>query len=370
MDDTVLSYLALKFASHPENLATEALGFILRASPVATETFSELAREMGLKHEGALTYSVQSAIGSEGRPDLSGVDESGSPILYVEAKFWAGLTAQQPMGYIEKLHHSGGLLLFVAPANRTETLWAELMRRAKGALSLDAATDSGAGEIRRTHLGAHTMALVSWRALLQRMTVALERVGDFQRLADIRQLNGLCEKMDSTAFQPLLSEELTSTIGNRVLQFGNLASDWTDTLVSRGDADTRGLRATGGNGWFGRYLRLRGYAGLLHFSAWKWATFGDSPIWLRLNGPDWKTSPHVFKALTAAGIPFRDSAKDGCDIPIELLYGVEKEAVTAHALQQIALIIKALPPLEAKVGALPGIPPEEAVGIESNADDV
>lgn len=214
------------------------------------------------------------------------------------------------------------------------------------------------------------MALVSWRALLQRMTVALERVGDFQRLADIRQLNGLCEKMDSTAFQPLLSEELTSTIGNRVLQFGKLASDWTDTLVSRGDADTKGLRATGGNGWFGRYLRLRGYAGFLHFSAWKWANWGESPIWLWLKGPNWKVSPHVSKALKASGIPFRDSAKDGCVIPIELLYGVEKEAVTAHALQQIALIIKVLPPLEAKVGALPGIPPAEAVGIESNADDV
>jgi hypothetical protein len=51
----------------------------------------------------------------------------------IEAKFWAGLTDRQRVHYLRRLEHNRALLLFVAPAQRLESLWPELERRVTGA---------------------------------------------------------------------------------------------------------------------------------------------------------------------------------------------------------------------------------------------
>ena len=46
--NTVFGHLAFQFATHPENLATEALSFVLRTSPAASRAFTEFLRPIGL----------------------------------------------------------------------------------------------------------------------------------------------------------------------------------------------------------------------------------------------------------------------------------------------------------------------------------
>ena len=48
----------------------------------------------------------------------------------MEAKFWAGLTENQPNAYLARLplDERPAVLLFVAPEARLETLWPELRR--------------------------------------------------------------------------------------------------------------------------------------------------------------------------------------------------------------------------------------------------
>lgn len=72
----------------------------------------------------------------DSRPDLVGTVDQRE-LLLIEGKLWAGLTPAQRGGYAARLaggaragSHgaagSVGMLLFVAPSGRTETLWAQL----------------------------------------------------------------------------------------------------------------------------------------------------------------------------------------------------------------------------------------------------
>ena len=67
------------------------------------------------------------------RVDLVGFDEHGDESALIEVKFWAGLTDNQPVTYLERLRTDDkpAVLLFVAPRARLETLWPEVLRRAE-----------------------------------------------------------------------------------------------------------------------------------------------------------------------------------------------------------------------------------------------
>ena len=116
MSTTVLAHIA---ASMPqkENLATEALAFILNGSPVARGALqSQLAILLGTIAPIA-RVATQIAVGEESRPDVVLLAESGDPLGYIEAKFWAALTDAQPVQYVKRLADlGGGVLVILAPS--------------------------------------------------------------------------------------------------------------------------------------------------------------------------------------------------------------------------------------------------------------
>lgn len=345
---SVLAFLASRFATHPENLATEALNFILAASPSARAALLDLCRQLGHQSRDDLSFTTQRANDCGSRPDLVGRAADGSLPLVIEAKFWAGLTSRQPRAYLDALPENG-LLLFVAPAARTDTLWPELLRRVHPAgATYDCAPWPDSRAVR---IGSRALALVSWRALLAHLSDACALVGD-GTTADIRQLAALCEKMDSEAFLPLRSEELTSNLGRRVYEFCDLAEKITDHLVARRLANVKGLRATGGKGWFGKYMRFRGHGALLYFDARRWSKHGQSPLWLALYGREFKSCTVEPDCLREKGIAFHMS--DGhCLIPIVLIEGAERDAVIDHAREQILQVMDAIPDLGAQADTAP-----------------
>lgn len=338
---SVLAFLATRFATHPENLATEALNFILTSSTSARHALLDLCRQIGHQGTDDLTFTTQRSNEDGSRPDLVGRAVDGSEPIVIEAKFWAGLTSHQPVAYLNALPDNG-LLLFVAPHGRANTLWAELLRRAnQGAETNDELAPSSDNRVVR--FGSRILALVSWHALLAHMHDASALAGE-TTTADIRQLAALCDKMDSDAFLPLRSEELTSNLGQRVYEFCDLADKITDLLVARRLAKVKGLRATGGKGWYGRYMRFRGHGALLYFDARRWSKRGKSPLWLALYGREFKSCTVEQDCLRNKGIAFHMS--DGhCMIPITLLEGVEREAVIDNALLQIQRVMDAVPDL-------------------------
>ena len=342
MSSSILSHLALRFASHPENVATEALAYILSCSQTARSALSAMLRQFCVQsgsHE--LLYQTQAGGDDGSRPDLTGRDSTGQMRLLLEAKFWAGLTDSQPVRYFEALP-TPGILLFVAPEQRANVLWGELTHRMRSAGLLQ--NQSETELVRLVRSNGRTLALTSWRVLLGNLLAAAENAGEVATSADIRQLAALCDRMDHDAFIPLSSEEMNPDIGRRVVQFGTLASSLTDLLVASGDASVKGLRSASGNGWYGRYLYLRGYGSQIYFSGDAWAAWGISPIWIMVKNANWEVDPVIPVALQAAAIEFRID-EDGTHVPVRIQTGVEFDAITRDGLQQLRKVANALPVL-------------------------
>ena len=115
---TLLARLAPMFGPQTENLAVEALGHILSGSEAARSALSELLLASGAGVGQIAQVRTQDAGKDGARPDLVGSDQDGEDRVLIEAKFWAGLTANQPGGYLKRLESAPqpSVLLFVAPA--------------------------------------------------------------------------------------------------------------------------------------------------------------------------------------------------------------------------------------------------------------
>lgn len=352
-DSSVLAFLAMRFATHPENLATEALNFIIAGSASARRATLDLCRELGHRGMDDLTFTTQQSNDDGSRPDLVGRSVDGSEPVAIEAKFWAGLTQYQPHAYLNALPENG-FLLFVAPAMRIDVLWLELLRRAgyDGTLP-DGKTNLR--EARTVQLDSRVLALVSWRTLLDHLHDASALAGE-STTADIRQLAALCDKMDTDAFLPLRAEELTGNLGRRIYQFCDLAEAIINRLVAERFADVSGFKSVGGKGWYGKYLRARGHCAMLYFDAQLWATHGQSPLWLALYGREFQPCTDEPDHLRAAGISFH-MMNGHCMVSVMLLERAERDAVIDHALAQVRHVMRAVPDLSHQQCAA-SLPPE------------
>lgn len=115
---SLFGHLALRFGSHPENLATEALGYVLKKSAAARRGFVASRGTKGPRLSDDLAFETQCSDPELGRPDLAANDDGGHLRLLVEAKFWAGFTEHQPISYLDQLR-PGGVLVVICPDART-----------------------------------------------------------------------------------------------------------------------------------------------------------------------------------------------------------------------------------------------------------
>ncbi len=130
--DSLFGHLTGMFSSHPENVATEALNYILNHSSVAQRAFLQFVAQANVELPDTLLFRTQAVGDDDAIPDLVGTDSEARQVFLIEAKFWAGLTDNQPVTYLKRLpSQADGLLLFIAPALRFDTLWTELLRRCK-----------------------------------------------------------------------------------------------------------------------------------------------------------------------------------------------------------------------------------------------
>jgi hypothetical protein len=346
---SLFGHLATKFGEHPENLATESLNYIINSSIVAKKAFSQLIEQTGVRLRGKLNFQTQAGGDDNAVPDLVGTDIEGKQTVITEAKFWAGLTDKQPIVYLNRLpRNTGGILLFIAPAKRSPILWSELLRRCQ---------DSGlaVGRERSIHneftaanvTPKHVLAVVSWRSVLLVILAAVESEAQTEIAADVRQLLGLCERMDDNAFLPLRSEELTPQIGARVIQFSQLVNDVTDRAVRKGIASVTKLRQASGAGWSGRYMKIYGQGCCLYFDASAWSRLRETPIWFSVKGikdGKWEFNPLLKDSLSKleSEQPSRLFVEDDwIVIPFFMPLGVERDRV-ADALYSQLLEIAAM----------------------------
>ena len=72
MADSLFGHLAHNFSAHPENLATEALAYILNKSSVARGAFMRLLSQGGGSFPPDLRFITQAAGPDQAIPDLVG----------------------------------------------------------------------------------------------------------------------------------------------------------------------------------------------------------------------------------------------------------------------------------------------------------
>jgi hypothetical protein len=343
MATTVLSHIAAT-VPQKENLATEALAFILNRSSAAR---SALAAQLA-QLTGALppisSVQTQVAAGEESRPDIGLLDERGALVGFLEAKFWAALTDAQPGAYLERLrehgHEQERVLVMLAPARRAATLRNEVIGRCRSA-------GSSIIEQRSTTIvvdGAHVVFL-SWSSLLAALHDAV--LGDQATLSDVMQLEGLVARFETEGFIPLTNADIEDLeVPRRVLALAELVNDILEVASNERAADgsmllsTKGLRPTHYLGATGRYAKFEKAGFWLGLSHWQWLRYGRTPLWVRFGRDDWGRADELRVALRdwIAQTPPRAYVTDddgAVRVPILIRPGAERDQVIAHATTQL-----------------------------------
>lgn len=347
--NTLFGHLARRFASSPENLATESLLFILQRSLPAKQAFFHYLEQAGCTlSEGLRLASQYTDPDDQSTPDLVGLDAANHPAFICESKFWAGLTENQPVSYLKQLEKvSGSILIIIGPSKRSSLLWPELLRRVKSAgYEVDQKKPPVAEMEAAVVNGRYALAFASWRSVLNALLHAVESEGDQNTLNDLTQLQGLCDQMDSDVFLPIQSEELTSNIGQRIIHYCDLVDDAAAKLGGDQIVVLEGLRASGSRGFYGRYVYIqpKPYGCFLQFNARFWSKYYPTPIWLSIQ--DGRESPWSYSAeardrlasLELAQPPMLFQERELILVPIHLPYGVEKAQVIESIYQQVKTI--------------------------------
>lgn len=322
-----------------EDAATEGLAFLLDRHPPLRHTFVALLRAAYPALPDDLRFTTQESIAA-GRPDMTG--RHGEAIrVFVEVKFGAALTDQQPLAYLEHLAREPAptLLLFIVPEWRRQYLWRELLERLKAGHVEHREHDARTLEITgRAH--GQRLHILGWSAVLEALRAG---AGDDDARMNVEQLAGLCRTADEGESRPLLREELTDPQAPaRMIQYINIVRG----VVDRGcDGVFRGVSRGTSFYWFaiGQKIQFAGDKGPV---AWigvdlpRWKKFETGPLWLTF---DWNygQAKLVRERLHAwAGEQKRvlHDYEEGVMLSLELLVGREQQAVIDDVIAQLRTI--------------------------------
>ena len=281
---TLFAHIAPWLTDRIEDVAVEALGYILSNSPAARKALAETLKKGDIE-VGPIDRVETWETGSEGEiPDLVCFDDKGEKQVLIEAKFWADLTKNQPNQYLNQLleerQDGPAALLFVAPEARLELLWPELSRLAKKEFEVNIISESGPVRSATIDSDSLHLQLTSWATLLERMGKAACSVDDTVAAADIRQLRGLTDRMDGDAYLPFGSDDLASESAQQMLDVAQLVDDATDHTKKMGWVDTEGFKAVPKETGYGRFIRIGGVETWFGINFGGWARHSNTPLWL------------------------------------------------------------------------------------------
>ena len=343
----------------PEPAATRALHYVLEAAPDVASAFVERLVGGGFEIGRIVSEWKRSAV----QPDLTVFDVHGEARLFIENKFEASLTSNQPVEYLKRLpRDTQSMLAFIAPEDRAEGLWAELRERCQRA-GYALVEESSTKHFRRMRVAKRRLLLLtrwrwvlltSWRWALDTLQQAAVAGGHDAIERDIVQLRGLTERTTSSSFSTVGRDEradaspdaqhvgrLDATeegsgaspitdwrVARRMSSYTSLIDGVTDRLVKEGVGDTKGLNRSG----WGRHLRVRAKFGLwLGVDLHTWRDRGITPIWSSFSGSGFGGRVQQAKEL----FPDAHEENGRLYVPVRLRTGVERDRVIDHAFRQM-----------------------------------
>ena len=350
MENSILAHLGGRLAGQQELLATEGLAYVLARSEACADVIRRLARGGGCELPEGLRFRVEVAGEDLERPDIVGSDGQNAEVVILEGKFDAGLTDNQPNAYLRRLGRSRpGLLMFVVPELRVPRLWREVTRPA-GATDPVVPDDARGRDAAARFYAldpARTLAMISWRALLDLMLHAAGSASD-PAAADVRQLQSLCARFEGDAFLPFGGEELSGLrLPRRHRDLCDIVDAIVDALAGLGEISLTGFRATPLRSGYIRYMRLGGAsnpvcAASLGLMYEVWRAFEASPIWLEPVGSEAAMQGPIVEAVALRiGAPVaHQNGRTMLALPVEP--NLERQEIIVAGVTAVREVIAAL----------------------------
>ena len=281
MQYSLLAHLFPRIRGSQEDVATYALGYILEQSSVLNESFTRLiSKKLHISVGNMLSYHCQDADSEFGRPDIAGYKDGVLSII-CEAKFFAGLTSNQPVSYLNRLfgkENSG--VIFICPRDRVISLWDKVVALAEEAgLSGNEIADDC------VDYSGTRMSIVSWSEVLSELLpVATERHPEM--IGDLRQLEGFCNKIESEAFIPFNDDDFSVQTATNMDRYYQVIDEVITILKTHKELDpsTKGLRNSPRWQGYSSYMWLNGKGISVDFirKLWKAPTSVSTPFWLKI----------------------------------------------------------------------------------------
>ena len=309
---SLLAHLFPRIKGSQEDVATYSLSYILEQSNILNETFTKMiSSRMHVSLEKTLSYNCQDADSDFGRPDIAGYDAGILKVL-CEAKFYAGLTDNQPVSYLKRLlgtENSG--VIFICPRDREITLWDKIVGSAEAAELFGNEIDDFCMDYSGTR-----MSILSWNEILaELLRVATER--NPEMIGDLRQLEGFCSKVESEAFVPFNEDDFSIQAARNIDRYYEVVDQIYSILKTHKELSpsTKGLRNSPRWQGYSTYLVMDGKGLSIDYirKLWKAPTSVITPFWCHIRDIEdgkWKLTERMSRFLSTI-----DSRK------VEMFYG-------------------------------------------------
>ena len=260
--------------------------------------------------------------------------------MLCEAKFYAGLTSNQPNTYIDRLKNNNGIgLVFICPAVRKETLWSHLLDLTKHRKVKF--IDDFCAEI-----DGISLSILTWNVIIE---VLHQKASESEPavLSDINQLRGFCQQMDRDAFIPFSSEDLGTQTPRLEERYYQVLDNIIDRLMSMKSLNPslKGLKATAYRQGYVRYVKINNYALSIYYDRALWKHNGtvETPFWLAINminqNGNWYQPPSFYRVFNRYKSSEREENYGKICLPLYPAVNVSLDDVVANISEQILAYI-------------------------------
>ncbi|MBR3362034.1 MAG: hypothetical protein IKG39_11905 [Lachnospiraceae bacterium] len=332
---SLLAHLYSRIKGSQEDVATFSLQYIISSSEKLNSAFNRLLSDsLNINIEPDVTYSCQSVGENSERPDMSGVNREGKELVLCEMKFYAGLTANQPNGYLNRLIKEGGeALVFVCPEQRRTSLWSKVMElcREDGKIIFDEADY-------RANVNGIAMSIITWAEIIETLRRTASSAVP-ESLPDIAQLAGFCEMMDSTAFIPFSSEDMGPEIARREERYYQVIDRLYDSLTANKqiNATGKGLKASANRSGYTRYLKIGMFSAALIYNrtAWMHTNTIETPFWFYICDDGWNQSDTLKAKMRAIPEYEREIFDNTIGLALHPLLDAQLDEIANDMMNQI-----------------------------------
>lgn len=295
MANSLLAHLYTHIKGSQEDIATISLQYILSQSAELNRAFNKrLATLLEVDFDENLQYICHLTGKNNEIPDMAGIDCDGKEKILCEMKFYAGLTANQPLTYLERLKNELGKgLVFICPGARLISLWTKLK---------ECCSERGFEKVSEFCLcvdGIH-LAIIAWSNILELLTQIASSVS-VNSLSDIKQLEGYCAQMDSDAFIPFSGDDLSAEIAKKAERYYRVIDEAIHLLCDDETLKTslHRLKATAYRNGYTRSLYLDEFTISLNYDRvlWKSTASIETPFWVSIRNSSWKQTEEILNAF-------------------------------------------------------------------------